>query len=50
MGTPAAADKTKAGLSCVSMLAKQIGGKLFQGIQALGKFDFGLVFTISIPV
>ena len=29
--------KTKAGLHCWSMYAKQMGGKLFQGIQAQGK-------------
>ena len=29
--------KTEAGLCCGSMLAKQMGGKRFQGIQALGK-------------
>ena len=29
--------KTKAGLSCGSMLVKQMGGKLFQGEHALGK-------------
>ena len=28
---------TKAGLHCGSMWAKQMGGKLFQGVQALGK-------------
>ena len=34
MGLPR---KTKAGLCCRSMSAKQLGGKLFQGVQALGK-------------